>query len=346
MLIKYRYALDSVNQLVDVTKLQKEKTTSKEFYKCLGCGKILIPVLGQKRQKHFRHKIDLDCSPETYLHKLAKQKFFDVYNNCLQENQPFLIILDQERECTYFQNEFLFNCKLDNRLTSFDLTKYFHQIYLEEKEDSFIPDLLLVSQTGEKIFIEIAVTHFSSQKKLDSGYRLIEINVSSEDDIEIINSKNLVQSEQINFINFKTKTAKNFCQGRCYENFQPYSYCRFKYNYFVVFKNGKSAILFIDLDEIENLHKSQKINYGELVFLGNYELTKSEAYIKLIIESFVNDRGVKNCFLCRYHGDSYYSDKPIYCKFLKKDCGSNEAANCEYYRPDTKVFPSLDFEDL
>lgn len=94
------------------------------------------------------------------------------------------------------------------------------------------------------------------------------------------------------------------------------------------------------------MHKNQKINYGEFVFLSNYIFARKRAYLKLVIESFINDRGVKNCFLCRYHGESRYSDQPIFCKFLKKNCGSNEAAICEYYRPDTKVFPTLDFEDF
>lgn len=346
MLIKYRYALDSVNKIVDVTQLQRQELKSEKVFKCLGCGKILIPVLGQKRKKHFRHKVDLDCSPETYLHKLAKVRFYEVYSKCLEQKEPFFITINQEPKCTHFKTEFLFSCELDDRLKTFDITKYFRKIYLEEKEDSFIPDLLLVSQTGDRLFVEIAVTHFSSQKKIDSGYRLIEINIGSENDIEIINSKDLFQSEKVNFINFKTNIAKDFCRGKCYQNFKPYSYCQVKYDYFVVFKNGKSAILSINLDEINRLHKNQKLNYGELVFFCNSNMTRSETYIKLIVESFINDRGVKNCFLCRYHGESLYSDKPIFCKFLKKDCGSNEAANCEYYRPDTKAFPSLDFKDI
>ncbi len=240
MVIKYRYALDSVNSVIDITQLNREKTTNKELYKCLGCDKILIPILGQKRQKHFRHKIDLDCSPETYLHKLAKQKFFEVYNNCLLEKLPFFIRLNQEVECNYFQNSFSFNCQLSDKLVTYDLTKYFHQIYLESREDSFIPDLLLVSKTGEKIFIEIAVTHFSSERKLNSGYRLIEIDINSEDDIEVINRRKLVQNEQVNFINFNPKIIKNSCRGKCYLNLRPYSYCvteygYLEYDYFVVF---------------------------------------------------------------------------------------------------------------
>ena len=338
---KYRYADNSNNKIVDVTKLQKQNLDKNEVFKCIGCSNILIPVLGQKRQKHFRHKIDIDCSPETYLHKLAKTRFYEVYNDCIRQNASFLITINQQRYCNYYESEFLFRCDFKEIVQTFDLTKYFREIRLEKKEDSFIPDLLMISKTGDKLFIEIAVTHQVSQKKIDSGSRIIEIYIANEDDIEIINSKNLAQGETVKFFNFKNQMVKNFCRGKCHNKLKPYSYCKIKYDYFVIFNNGKSAILRIDLDEINKLYKEEKIKYKQLInsFVSN--LTKSDEYIRLVIESFVNDRGIQSCFLCRYHGTAYYSDEPIFCKFLKKNCNSNEAANCKYYRPDTKVFPSL-----
>ena len=339
---KYRYAYNPNNKIVDVTRLQKQNLDKNEVFKCIGCSNILIPVLGQKREKHFRHKIDIDCSPETYLHKLAKTRFYEVYNDCLRQNEPFLITINQKLICNHYESEFLFCCDFKEIVQTFDLTKYFREIRLEKKEDSFIPDLLLISKTGDKLFIEIAVTHQASQEKIDSSYRLIEIDITNEDELEIINNKNLVQGEAVKFFNFKNQKSEDFCQGKCRKQLKPYSYCKIEYDYFVIFNNGKSAILRIDLDEINRLHKEQKIKYKQLINLFVSNLTRRDEYIKLVIESFVNERGIKNCFLCRYHGTAYYSDEPIFCKFLKKNCNSNEAANCEYYRPDTKVFPELD----
>lgn len=341
MLIKYRYAYNLLDKIVDVTQLKKQELKNEDVFKCLGCNNILIPVLGEKRQKHFRHKIDINCSFETYLHKLAKTIFYELYNNCLLQNEAYTIEIEQEKICNYYEAEFLFSCNLNTVIQTFDLTKYFLSIRLEQKEDSFIPDLLLISQTGDKLFIEIAVTHFLSREKVNSGYRLIEIDIKNEDDLEIINNKHLARGEKVKFFNFKALTIRDFCRGQCHNQFKPYSYCNLEYEYFVVFNNGKSALLSLNLDEIDNLHKNQKIKYGELIEASSSNLIKSDRYLKLVIESFFNDRGIKNCFLCRYHGISYSFDYPIFCKFIKKNCNSNEAANCEYYRPDTKVFPTF-----
>ena len=48
---------------------------------------------------------------------------------------------------------------------------------------------------------------------------------------------------------------------------------------------------------------------------------------------------VKSCFLCRYYALANYRNDagPIFCKFLKKQIKSTNAANCEYYRPDESV---------
>ena len=344
MVIKYRYAYNLSNQIIDVNKLSRKKETYLKTYRCLGCDGILTPILGEKRRKHFRHKVDLNCSSETYLHKLAKSRFYEIYNECLQNNKPFLIVLNQNRICNYYESDFNYCCNLGNKSETFDLTKYFHEIYMEGREDSFIPDLLLISIKGEKLFIEIAVTHQSSIAKISSNYRIIEIDIKEEDDIAIIENKKISQ-DKARFYNFKDKVVKDFCNGNCHEQLKPYGFCNIKYDYFVVFQNSKSAIMTITFDEINRLHKTNIIKYGEFVYRSNLDIIRSKEYIKLVIESFVNNRGIKNCFLCRYHGKSYGYEYPIYCKFLKKNCNSNEAAICEYYRPDTEVFPSLDFDN-
>ena len=342
MVIKYRYAYNLTNKIIDVNKLLKQKETYSKIFRCLGCDEILTPVLGEKRRKHFRHKVDLNCSPETYLHKLAKGRFYEIYNECLQNNQPFFIVLNQDRICNYYESDFNYYCDLGNRSETFDLTKHFHEIHIEEREDLFIPDLLLISVTGEKLFIEIAVTHQSSTAKISSNYRIIEIDIKEESDIAIIEKRKISQNTGARFYNFKDKIVKKFCNGNCHEQLKPYAFCKIKYEYFAIFDNSKSAIITITFDEIDRLHQTSKIKYGEFVYRSDLDIIRSKEYIKLVIESFVNNRGIKNCFLCRYHGKSYNYEYSIYCKFLKKNCNSNEAANCEYYRPDTKVFPSLD----
>ena len=79
----------------------------------------------------------------------------------------------------------------------------------------------------------------------------------------------------------------------------------------------------------------------EVVTINNRR--ENQVYFKMLIKAFNEKRKIKNCYLCRYHGLNFfdYDETPIFCKFLKKSCNSNEAATCQYYRPDPKVFPTI-----
>lgn len=68
--IKYRYAADDDDKVLDILS---EQVIKGKDYTCLSCGGTLRPVKGEERQHHFRHKIQTNCSPETYLHNLAKR---------------------------------------------------------------------------------------------------------------------------------------------------------------------------------------------------------------------------------------------------------------------------------
>lgn len=343
MTIKYRYALNQNNNTVDVFQL--DKTTIKEqLYTCLGCGNQLIPVLGKQVQKHFRHKHQGDCCPETYLHKLAKQKFFDIYSNCINNNIPFLINFHQEHHCKDLHHIYSKTCKVKCELKSFNLVKYFNQIYLEKKEGSFIPDLLLVSKTGEKLFLEIAVTHYSSEEKLKSNYRIIELEITNEDDTEIINSKKLTEGGKVKFINFNS-IVEYSCQKKC--KFKLGSSCEIKNDYFVIYQNGSSKLLKTTLSRVESMYLFKTIKYKRLVpFNTSFDDPtcnfREEVYKDLVVDSYFKKLGIKNCLLCRYHRNNIDFEtqlqKPIRCNIFKRNFDFNKAAYCQYYLADTKAF--------
>ena len=75
-IIKYRFAYNYQKELIDVQTLSKEHKLATDNFKCLSCEHEMVAVLGEKRIKHFRHKVitEINCSPETYLHKIAKIK--------------------------------------------------------------------------------------------------------------------------------------------------------------------------------------------------------------------------------------------------------------------------------
>lgn len=92
-IIQYQYGLDQNGKTINIEDLSQSKEVRQQTFKCLACDNILIPVLGLKRTKHFRHKPDVEikCSNETYLHQLAKLRFYEVYKKRVEKHQLFWI---------------------------------------------------------------------------------------------------------------------------------------------------------------------------------------------------------------------------------------------------------------
>jgi len=177
-MIKYKYALDA-GRPVHIDSLIGGK--DRKDYTCPGCGKVLRPILGEIRKKHFRHKIEEVCSLETYLHNLGKSILKTSYDKALSEGTAFHIEYFAPLICNYCKNG---TCEVKKELNTFDLTSKFKKISLEKSDGEFVPDLLLETDTGEKIYIEIAVSHYCSSKKQKSGIRIVEIEIKDEADLE------------------------------------------------------------------------------------------------------------------------------------------------------------------
>ena len=182
---RYQYAKNEHGEIVKAVDLVGQEEKSE--YICLGCDNPLIAkVNGKIKKPHFAHKTVLECNGETYLHRLGKRAFFETYQKCLAENEPFYITFHVPKKCQKFKRTIRKYCDLGYAEKRFDLTSYFSQIQVEKRHDHFIPDLLLTRQTNAEdyIYIEIAVTHFLSEKKESSGKRIIEIPLDGEEDVE------------------------------------------------------------------------------------------------------------------------------------------------------------------
>lgn len=176
--IKYKYALSEDGLILDVNDLSEE---DRRDYECIGCGNVLRPVLPKiNRKKHFRHKVNHDCSIETYLHRMGKKLFVETYENCLQQGIPYLIEYEVPIICDFCKHG---PCEKDDEKVTYDLTKVFTDIFEEQRDEELIPDVLLITKSGKKIYIEIAVTHQSSSTKINSGIRIIEFLLSKEEDL-------------------------------------------------------------------------------------------------------------------------------------------------------------------
>lgn len=353
MPIKYQYAYDENNNIVNISDAVKGT-----LYHCISCNDILITKQGKIKQWHFAHKHEQDsCSVESYLHKLAKQRFYDIYTDCLNNNNQFNIALNSnERYLPCAANGLHNICKECNyrriRTENFDLTKWFKNIEIERTVDDFRADVCLSKpDDSEKIFIEIHVTNKISEHKKNSNHRIIEIDIKDEDDIKALDTKILSPSEKIRFINFKKpkKTVPN--DGNCNKEF------------LLLFLNKNGGAQFRDKLKIENLNKKiseMKNNWVEyqIVSPGPYyeddEIYEdfescwdfyngAHEYKKFIANCATKNLNVKSCFICRYHAeaDSMWSAAPIFCKHLRKECKSTEALNCGCFKKEEKYIKAL-----
>lgn len=330
-MIKYQYAKDENEKLINIDSLNEENRRNSKFF-CIGCGNELIARLGKIKVYHFAHKKVVTCSGETYLHLLGKQLFFENYSDCLNTKKPFTIEIYQKRTCNHYEKELGFKCKLPKVTTQFDLTQFFDKISIETREGSFIADIMLTSKNGkEKVFVEIAVTHLSTEQKLNSNYRIIELEIENEEDFEPIKRKYLsVNDSKIKFKNFKTNEINaSLCNGNC----------QIDYNFFTLDKDGKCLLKQRNLKQIKNQLAYEKDR------VVKYEISKDNGYnypniFKKGLATFSQENlKIKNCFVCRYHAENnswqYLEDTtgvPIFCKFLKIKCNSNQAVSCEYFK--------------
>ena len=322
--ITYRFAETDEGNLVDVFLLTEK---DRRDYICPSCRTILRPVFPSKKRKHFRHKSTVMCSEETYLHRIGKLLLYRVYQDCVLDSVPFTIEYWRPRECNACKEHG--PCTIIPEIKEYDLTKSFKEIKLEKTDQSFIPDLLLLNSSKEKIYFEIAVTHESSTEKKESGIRIIELSLESQDDLSVIESRNLkIVDGKYKVYNFRPSITRRDFSKECPNSISV----------FILHKRGKSTIVNMKPLSFERMVESKKA-YVERVRSSDSE----EEFIQQLENAYRKGKKVMNCFLCRYHAipSVYQIDElnhNVYCKFKRFSCNSNYAHDCEAYRIDTKVF--------
>lgn len=324
-IIKYRYALNPERRIIDIESVNQQE---KEEYKCISCDKELVSVIGEKRKRHFRHKVLTEsCSLETYLHKMGKHLFCETYRDCRENKRAYEIQYNRPCLCTVCKERP--PCEMQAELATDDLTKYFTKIDLEKTDNGVIPDLILRSDSGEKMYIEIAVTHLSTEDKKALGTRLIEIKIENEDDLSLISSCKLSENdERVEFINFRRKPIEGDFSSRCYTNVIL----------FILNIDGSSIVKTMTWYKYKAILQDK----GPVYRLMNRDTL--DTYIQELEKAYHDGLVVRNCFLCRYHAKAkgyqkkHEDDGPIFCKFQRSVHHSNDAVKCKYYKPDPYVF--------
>jgi len=313
--------------VVDIEGADRERRGE---YRCLSCGEALISVIGDKRRRHFRHKIiSPACSVETYLHEIGKQLFYDTYKSCLDGDGDFQIELLCPRVCDYCARKG--PCDMSPRPSVFSLTQYFKEIHLERPDGDFVPDLLLVSESGEKLYAEIAVTHCVTRDKISSGVRLIEIRIESEEDLSLIRSRKLGRDARVRVFNFDPKPIGGDFRTECTQDVAV----------FILNSNGSALIKPMKWWEYERAPK-EKWSFHEIVG----PRSSGDRFRAELEVAYLDGYKVRNCFLCRYHGKPTRgqrdeTEKTIFCKLHRTLRVSNDAVRCGRYRVDKRAFNFL-----
>ena len=116
---------------------------------CIECGSELQARKGDARRHHFKHITGTECDGETILHKLAKKILITNRQLALPNQDGYFKYADVIEEC---------------------------------KLESIRPDIILVTE-ADKLLIEIAVTSFITEEKLEKiktlNYNVVEIDLSS-----------------------------------------------------------------------------------------------------------------------------------------------------------------------
>lgn len=195
------FALDNNNNLIDIKNA--DNTTEKQYY-CPYCHKEMIPKRGNRRQWHYAHKNLDQCSYDKYLHSIAEIMIMDWFI----QNDSIILCMKHPEKCDKYDSCVFYNDQdcVGTTIAPIDLKKYYTTCIREHKFGGFIADLYCNSDAypQEPIFIEIYVTHECSPPKKESGIRIIELVIQSEEDIlNIIKSDKLEESDTVRLYNFK-----------------------------------------------------------------------------------------------------------------------------------------------
>jgi hypothetical protein len=199
-MIQYEYGKTKNGDIINISQVNKN---NKEEYFCISCNDKLIPKIGTIREHHFSHKNkNVVCSKENYFHLLGKHIFFNIYIDCIKNNDPFYIGI-KEIKCKNNLNHKCGNIEI----YKYNLLEYFDKIEMEKYNGKFIPDLRLFNKNNnENIFIEIFYSSRVSEKKINSNNRIIEIKIRNKNDLKIIENKIFNEgNDNLRFYNFKHK---------------------------------------------------------------------------------------------------------------------------------------------
>lgn len=324
--IKYKYAKDHNQKIVEISTINKHDRNNSQYY-CISCGKELIARLGEKNQHHFAHKSSADnisCNNETYLHNLAKIKIKEKFDR----GNTLIIKLNKNIICSSVNTcEFSLGTKTccNTKEKVVNLKSYYNVCTIEKQIENFRADILLENniRSIKPLLIEIRATHQCTEEKINSKLPIIEIPINSEDDIKDIEKNTELKGEIYNItlkdayrpleIVYPIQKYTLFSSGKCNERSLYKTTCKN-----ITALQHKQALL-----EISVFNQKFEINF--FLFYA-----QSLGY------------NIKNCSICQHYNTYGHSDYPL-CMRYKKDNTPKKphflyAYRCPYYTINRKLY--------
>ena len=209
MELQYPYAVDESNNLIHIASVN-EDSRKNSSYRCPHCGGEMQACLGGKNAHYFRHDDkNRKCGIESYIHKVAKIILISRYNT---PQSAFIIGFSPTRKCkNYNQCAYKdYNCQLRPEYREYNLKNQYDlpakaEVNYSDENGIFRPDIILTSSNSHRqpIFIEVYHKHKSSVSKVDSGNLIIEIKVKTLEDLRLLETGVLQESDSVRFLNFK-----------------------------------------------------------------------------------------------------------------------------------------------
>lgn len=338
--VKYQYSLDEKGELVNINSLTRESRRL-HTYRCIGCGNILLPrAIGSlKRRPHFYHKEQIDCSSETYLHKLGKRIIKERFYSSESFNISYPVTVACNNPACVLRNEL---CKDINQQHEVNLKEIYDTCKEEVSINGFVADLLLSSNKCPNIppiLIEICVSHACEDEKRNSGLKIIEIKIKEENDLITIFSDGVlkeivpswdVKCSKVEFISFR-------------RNFQERKIIPITRYVFIPQSIVEGYLTQVDCSDAN--YRIRKNSVFELNVLSNsYDRPQ---IMNDVLRWLYRYKGFRRCNICRFFYATMYENFPI-CRLSKKYGkpkypNANFAEQCNSFSVDNRVLSNNDF---
>ena len=298
--IKYSYCLDEQKNLIHISDAISEQKY-KRHYVCLECGKNMH-VKTRNDTPFFAHNPGVSCHGESYLHKLAKRRIREYFENKdgeLKLKQKHEVMCSSKDECIFYNSNY---CHKENE-SIFNLKDYYNKCGEEVPIKEFVADLLFSNSDKEDrkpVLIEVLVTSKCKEPKINSGLKIIETKpIEDEADINNIIKYGFIEGENCKLYKFKDLP-------RLQVDNRPI-------NRFILHSSGGATIKKIkcgDRSDIVEHNSIAELNIDGDKFVKNPSLFNwaplPGIYVGLIYLK-LKGLNIKNCLLCKYHCTNQYN---------------------------------------